>query len=107
MEPLTIPVNYKIPNKEFRYIPSSDGGTYIHRFPVWKYNRTTTLECELAIDELTGAIQFNVMDMNRVPYAPFYYVYCGKYEPMLGKIHDTINAELKRLGIITYDSITV
>jgi len=107
MEPLTIPVNYKFSNKEFRHIPHPDGGTYIHRFPVWKYKQTTTLECELSIDELTGVVQFNVMDMNRVPYAPFYYVYCGKYEPMLGKIHDIIDKELRRLGIIQNDPVTV
>ena len=104
MEALVIDTStYKFSNKEFRYSYHPDGGTYIHRFPVWKYKRTTTLECELSIDESTGVVNFNVFDMNRTPYAPFYYIYCGNCEPMLGKIHDAINAELKRLGLIQND----
>ena len=103
MDTITTPKNYKFSTKEFRYNYHPDGGTYIHRFPVWKYKQSTTLECELSIDELTGTVRFNIFDMNRTPYAPFYYVYCGDCEPMLGKIHDIINVELKRLGLIKND----
>ena len=100
MDTITVPKNYKFSTKEFRYNYHPDGGTYIHKFSVWKYGRTSTLDCEIAIDELTGIVQFNVFDISRTPYAPFYYVYCGNCEPILGKINDAINSELKRLGII-------
>ena len=107
MDTITAPKNYKFSTKEFRYNFHLDGGTYIHRFPVWKHKRNIVLECELAVDELTGIVQFNVFDMNRIPYAPFYYVYCGNYEPVLGKIHDAINIELQRLGLIKNDAARI
>lgn len=107
MDTITAPKNYKFSTKEFRYSFHPDGGTYIHRFPVWKYNRNTVLECELTIDESTGEVQFNVFDINRVPYAPFYYVYCGNHDLVLDKVLDTINLELKRLGLIKNDTATV
>ena len=100
MDTVVVPNKYNFSTKEFRYNYHPEGGTYTHRFPVWKHNKNTTLECELSIDETTGLVQFNVFDMNKVPYAPFYYVYCGNYEPILTKVHHAINEELKRLGII-------
>ena len=104
MESLVIdPSTYKFSPKEFSYNYHPDGGTYIHRFPVWKYKRTTILECVIAIDELTGEIRLNVYDINKSPYAPFYAVYFGNYDPMLDQIYNTINAELKRLGLIQND----
>ena len=39
MDTITAPKNYKFSTKEFRYNFHPDGGIYIHRFPVWKYNR--------------------------------------------------------------------
>lgn len=100
MDTITAPKNYKFSTKEFRYNYHPDGGTYIHRFPVWKYKRDAVLECELTIDESNGAIHTNVFDANRVPYAPFYYVHCGRYDSVLDKVYEAIDTELKRLGLI-------
>lgn len=93
--------------KEFRCYRDSDGVTYTHRFPITKHNSTTTLEGEFAVMGESGDVIINVYDMNHNLYAPFYNVAFGNYTPILTKINNRINQELKRLGINKYDKRTV
>ena len=100
MEQLVIdPSKYNFSSKEFKKDSGYDGTTYSHRFPVTKYSNHPTLECELTIDADSGAVFINVFDIGRIPYAPFYHTYCGNYSPLLEKIYNAIEEELKRLGL--------
>ena len=93
--------------KEFRCCRESDGTIYTHRFAIIKHNNTTTIEGEFTIMGDTGDVLINVYDMNRNLYAPFYTVMFGDYTPVLTKINNSINKELKRLGIKKHDKKAV
>ena len=93
--------------KEFRCYRDADGVTYVHRFSVLRHNNTSTLDGEFSIMGDSGDVIINVYDMNRNLYAPYYNVMFGDYTPVLTKINNRINQELKRLGINKNDKRTV
>lgn len=73
---------------------------YTYRFPVWKYNKFTVLECELQVMPDKKEVNINVYDYNtNNKYAPFYYCEYGNYNKMLKEINSKINTVLNRLGI--------
>ena len=72
-----------------------------------KHNSITTLEGEFSIMGDSGEVIINVYDMNRSLYATYYNVAFGDYTPILTKINNRINQELKRLGIKKNDKRTV
>lgn len=73
---------------------------YTYRFPVYKYNRFTVLECELRVILGENVININVYDCNtHDKYAPFYYCEYGNYDKMLNEINTKIGNILKRLKI--------
>lgn len=71
---------------------------YSLRFPVLKYKKTPTLECELTVELQTGQMLINVFNYgtNDV-YAPYYSSEYGKYET-INKIDEVIKTQLKKLG---------
>lgn len=87
----------------FRYnrIYSTDkSDVYTYRFPVYKYEKFTTLECELAIYLEDGNVVINVFDYGtNNKYAPYYYLEYENYIKILDVIYEKINRELKRLKI--------
>ena len=89
-------------NKGFRYnVLMSDTETdcYSIRFPVLKYKKQTTLECELTVELQTGNVIINVFNYKtRDQYAPYYYVECGRYDT-LEIIQNEINRYINKLGI--------
>ena len=95
---------YKISPKEFRINRSSESVIYTHRFPVYKHHGITTLDGEITIIGDTGDVIIDVYNMNRNIYPPFYHVEYGDFSPMLDKINNRINQELKKLGIKKNDT---
>lgn len=74
---------------------------YTYRFPVYKYNKFTVLECELKVALGEDIINVNVYDYNtHDKYAPFYYCEYGNYNKMLKEINEKIDIVLKRLNVI-------
>lgn len=85
-------------NRQFNII---DTETYTCRFPVYKYEGFTILECELKVNLGEDDVHINVYDYKTInKYAPFYYMECGNYTVMLKEIWQKINKELKKLGIV-------
>lgn len=84
-----------------RYSPMCDreSSYYIYRFPVNKYLRTTTLECELKVDSNTGNIRVDVYDMDHDLFAMFYNNYTESNKVLLSRINKIILSEYKKLGI--------
>ena len=89
----------------FRYnrlSSDTDTDVYTYKFPVYKYERFTILECELKVILGENRVYIDVYDYNTLNrYAPFYYMEYGNYTVMLKEIWQKIDRELKRLGIIT------
>lgn len=73
---------------------------FIHRFPVYKYNKTTLLEGEFILYKDRTKIKINVIDRaDGTLYTPFYIYEYGNYEPLLKIINKNIKQEIKKLGI--------
>ena len=89
-------------NKGFRYnslMSDMETDCYSIRFPVLKYKKHTTLECELTVELQTGNVIINVFNYKtRDQYVPYYYVECGRYDT-LEVIQKEINRYIKKLGI--------
>ena len=100
MEQLKVDVNtFKFSPKEFRANRNIDGVTYTHRFPVIEHNNRTSLEGRIAILVDTGEVSIDVCNLNGSFYAPYYNNTYGDFAPVLSKINNRINQELKKLGI--------
>lgn len=73
---------------------------YTYRFPVYKYNKFTVLECEFKVVFREDIINVNVYDYNtNDKYAPFYYCEYDNYDKMLKEINGKIESILKKLKI--------
>lgn len=87
----------------FRYsknLSDEDTSVYTYRFPVFKYERMTVLECEINISLEDGKVKLNVYDYRtNDKYAAFYYCEYGNYDKMLKIIWDKIDYMLKKLQI--------
>lgn len=107
---------YKLPNTSKQWLLSHDFHynrlfsdeeieVYTYRFPVYKYEKFTVLECELSVILGNDNITINVYDYgtnNR--YAPFYYAEYGNYNKMVEIIWNNINKLLAELGIIKQEN---
>ncbi len=83
-----------------RLFSDEETEVYTYRFPVWKYNKFTVLECELRVILGEEEINVNIYDYNtNDKYAPFYYCENGNYDRMLKEIYHKINSTMKRLQI--------
>ena len=83
-----------------RIFSNNDTDVYTYRFPGYKYERFTILECELKIILGEDNVYINVFDYNTINrYASFYYMEYGNYTLMLKEIWQKIDKELKKLGI--------
>lgn len=83
-----------------RLLSDNEAEVYTYRFPVYKYNKYTVLECELKIALGEDVINVNVYDYNtHDKYAPFYYSEYGNSKKMLNIISHEINKKLKSLEI--------
>ena len=87
-------------SKGFHYnkLMSDETDFYSMRFPVHKYKKTTTLECELAVELQTGNITINIFNYgtNEI-YTPFYNLEYGRYA-ILDSINKAIEDQLKKIG---------
>ena len=88
----------------FRYnrsLSDNESEVYTYRFPVYKYDKFTTLECELYIILGEDRVRINVYDYGTYnKYAPFYYCQYGNYDTMLKTVWKNIDKKRKLLGII-------
>lgn len=83
-----------------RLFSNNDMDVYTYRFPVYKYERFTILECELKVILGEDNVYVNVFDYNTLNrYAPFYYMEFGNYTLMLKEIWQKIDKELNKLGV--------
>lgn len=89
-------------SKGFRYNKlMSDDVTdcYSLRFPVHRYKKSTTLECELLVEFQTGCVITNVFNYGTNDiYAPYYHNEYGNY-PILDSINAAIKTQYKKLGV--------
>lgn len=87
----------------FRYnrlFSDTETEVYTYRFPVYKYEKFTILECELKVIIGEDNVCINIYDYNTLNrYAPFYYLEYGNYTVMIKEIWQKINKELIKLGI--------
>lgn len=84
-----------------RMFSDNDEEVYTYRFPVYKYNKFTVLECELMVVLGGDTVNINVYDYNtHDKYTPFYYCEYGNHDKMLKEIYQKIKSVLKRLKII-------
>lgn len=89
-------------NKGFHYnklMSDTESSIYSLRFPVLKYNKIPTLECELSVELQTGDIIINVFNggTNEI-YPPFYNNEYGNYDKLLHTINKAIEKELRKIG---------
>ena len=88
----------------FRYYsPNKDGSNdiYIYRFPVHKYKKYITIECEVTTECHTGKTCLNFYDKaSRTIYHPFYGININQYsKKFLSSMDKTIKKELRKLDI--------
>lgn len=103
-------VTYKISNysKEFlqkhkfrhsSYLSEYGDEVYTYRFPLVTYNKTTTIECEIAVSLTTGITNVNVYNVGtKELYASYYNREFGTCE-FLKSIDIKIEKKLNELGI--------
>lgn len=83
-----------------RIFSNEEDEVYTYRFPVYKYNGFTILECELRVVLGDNNILVDVYDYNTINrYAPFYYQEYGNYTIMLKDIWNRINKKISKLQI--------
>ncbi len=87
----------------FRYnrlFSDDEAEVYTYRFPVYKYNKFTALECELKVMLGNDVINVNVYDYGtNDKYAPFYYCEYGNYDKILKEINKKIDIALKKIKV--------
>ena len=88
----------------FKYhSPNKDGSNdiYIYRFPVHKYKRHTTIECEVTTECNSGSTLLNFYDKaSKTMYYPFYGMNIDQYsKAFLSSMDRRVRKELKRLGV--------
>lgn len=87
----------------FRYnrqLSDDESEVYTYRFPVYKYEKFTTLEGEFCIVLGDDEVKINVYDYGTSDrYAPFYYCEYGNYDAILRIIWRNIEKQLRNLGI--------
>lgn len=103
-------ITYKINNysKEFlqkhkfrysNYLSDYGDEIYTYKFPVISYNKTATIECEIAVSTITGIVNVNVCNAGtKELYTPYYNREFGRYE-IIKSIDTKINQKLIELGI--------
>ena len=84
-----------------RIFSNEDDEVYTYRFPVYRYEKFTVLECEFKVILGEKHVIIDVYDYNTLnKYAPFYYLEYGDYDKMLDIIWDKIEKELKKIGVM-------
>lgn len=87
----------------FRYnrqLSDDDSEVYTYRFPVYKYEKFTTLEGEFYIVLGDDEVKINVYDYGTSDrYAPFYYCEYGNYDAILRIIWRNIEKQLNNFEI--------
>lgn len=103
-------VTYKIKDysKEFlqkhkfkynNYLSDVSDEIYTYKFPLLTYNKTTTIECEIAVSVTTGIANVNVQNIGtKELYSSYYDREYGNYEH-LNSIDMKIEKKLNELGI--------
>lgn len=83
-----------------RLFSDEETEVYTYRFPVYKYEKFTVLDCELRITLGEDNVKIDVYDYGTInKYAPFYYCEYGNYDKMVKEIWTKINKTLKKLDI--------
>lgn len=86
----------------FRYRKATckdDIDTFIHRFPVYKYNGKSTIDCIITVNPKDGEVFITVIQQDGSIYAPFYTNDYGNFEVILNTINKAILCEFTRLSI--------
>lgn len=89
-------------NKGFHYnklMSDSEIDCYSIRFPVLKYEKITTVECELTVELQTGNVIINVFNYGTNDlYAPYYHHEFGRYKTV-EEIQNAISTYAKSIGL--------
>lgn len=81
------------------YLSEYGDEIYTYKFPLITYNKSATIECEIAVSLATGVVNVNVYNAGtKELYASYYNREFGKCE-ILNSIDMKIEKKLKELGI--------
>lgn len=84
-----------------RLFSDEESEVYTYRFPVYKYDGFSVLDCELKIMLGGNKVLIDVYDYNTINrYAPFYYQEYGSYDKILEGIWRKINKVVRKLDIM-------
>lgn len=84
-----------------RLFSDEESEVYTYRFPVYKYDGFSVLDCELKIMLGGNKVLIDVYDYNTINrYAPFYYREYGSYDKILEEIWKKINKVVRKLDIM-------
>lgn len=84
-----------------RLFSDEESEVYTYRFPVYKYDGFSVLDCELKIMLGRNKVLIDVYDYNTINrYAPFYYQEYGSYDKILEEIWKKINKVVRKLDIM-------
>lgn len=86
----------------FRYRKASckdDIDTYTYRFPVYKYNGQSTIDCIITVNPQDGEVFITVIQQDGSIYTPFYTNDYGNFGTILNVINMIILHEFTRLSI--------
>ena len=83
-----------------RIYSNAESSVYSYRFPAYKSNGRTTLDCEISIELGNPIVIVDVYEANTYhSYEPFYYHDYGNYDCILNKIWSNIESHLNAIGI--------
>lgn len=83
-----------------RIFSDDETEVYTYRFPVYKYDCFTVLDCEFKVTLGESTVTIDVYDYNTINrYTPFYYQEYGSYDKMLKEIWEKIDRSTIKLGI--------
>lgn len=93
----------KLGDLNYRYdkkLSGNEAEIYSRKFIVYKYHSIPEIECVISIDIETGIAGINVYNISTGSiYAPFYQNKYGKYDKVIGIIHNNIESEMNRIGL--------
>ena len=86
----------------FRYRKASftdDIDVYTYRFPVYKYNKQSLIDCTLTVNPNDGDVFISVTQQDGCIYTPFYANDYGNFRPIMEIINSNILHQFSKLSI--------
>ena len=92
------PSESKLIKYGFKKIKNTEDSMWKHTFPVYKYNKITTIEGTITVILPSGKVLIDIYSNGDI-YTPFYNLEYGNYEPIMNIINGNIVNELNKFHI--------